>query len=543
MALPSEITRWLCCRLSSNGNDSRVLRESCLHLAKHLENESIPINQKKRSATETPPKLISNRKLSRNRNRTEATMDDLPELPFEKVLSYLSLEDRLKARAVSRRWYHKINSFRVKSLCYSSRSSDFIRGKIRWVSGPFAENFVSTTRFTSFFDTFGRTILSSLKHLRLCDLNLTEGDPTAFARTLNSLDQLQKLDIIRAELNLQDVLNLNLPMLTSLQLEDVHGIGMLTLEAPRLQQVKILGDYRTILRMEIVHGESVERLFVDGWGYTDMKKLKNLQFLYAAYLPGLDPTFLSSLQHLKEIHTNHPRDVSQLFEQKQRLGRVDLKIYLYGLLLNGPHDPARNVLRNSLPSYLAPEAFVCLAENPSRLADEILFYRTFYYSEIEAVAPSLDADLLKRFTDWDHVAANDPVRDTQRFLDLLKNWENISKLSFSCDQPQDLFDRLPEHCAIQDLTLYCPPSDLAFLFRLKHLIRLHVGGSIRWPIETVRRAFDELPALSCFTFRYGQKRASIRIGQSKQFKACFGSGWMTFIDLNAAIEFITGIER
>ena len=50
-------------------------------------------------------------------------MDDLPELPFEQVLGYLILEDLLKTRAVSRRWYQKINSFRVKSLCYSKCSS------------------------------------------------------------------------------------------------------------------------------------------------------------------------------------------------------------------------------------------------------------------------------------------------------------------------------------------------------------------------------------------------------------------------------------
>ena len=464
-------------------------------------------------------------------------MDEMPELPFEQVLSYLSLKDRLKARTISRAWRNTFDRYPVKTLCFSEHPIGRILGKGRWVSSTFAENFISSTRFASFFDTFGPTILSSLRHLRLCDLNLTEGDPTAFARTLNSLDQLQKLDIVRAELNQQDVFNL--PMLTSLQLEDVYGIEKLTLEVPRLRDVKILDC--SALRVEIVHGESVEWLLVDCWEYTDMKKLKNLQYLYVKCHPGIDPLFLSTLHQLKEIHTYDHESVCKLFEQKQRSGRADLKIYFCGLFLNGPEDPAMNAFQKTSLDYLTGNWLVCLTENPSRLADEFPFYSFLYYSAIEEfVTPALN-DVLKRCTVLNQLIVSLLVQDTQRFLDLLKNCENIVKLMFNGDQPQDLFNRLPEYCAVQELFINHPPTDLAFLFRLKHLIHLNVDRSI--DIETVRRAFDELPALCSFKFSYGQKRASIRTGQSKQFRACVGSGWMTFYNLNAAIEFITGIEN
>ena len=112
---------------------------------------------------------------------------DLPELPLEKMLSYLSLEDLIKSRAVSRRWHKTIDSFKVKSLCYSSHPSGFIFGKSRLVSGAFARNFISSTRFASFFNTFGQTILSNLKHLRLCDLHLGEENEKAFFQVLNSV--------------------------------------------------------------------------------------------------------------------------------------------------------------------------------------------------------------------------------------------------------------------------------------------------------------------------------------------------------------------
>ena len=521
----------------------------CLQPTEICKSENIPSPNfghqlvQKRSAAKIPPKLISNRSAT-EMNRIVATMDDLPELPFEKVLSYLSLEDRLKARAVSRRWYHKINCFRPKCLCYSSGPNDSILGKSRWVSGAFAENFISSTRFTAFFDTFGQTILSSLKHLRLCDLDLREEDPATFTRTLNSFGQLEKLNIIRIDGGMHGVFKLNLPMLTSLQIDEVHGIDLLTLEAPRLRDVKILVESDD-LRVEIVHNKPVKKLLIDWLEHTEVEMLKNLQCLYVNSVWDIHLTFLSSLQQLKEIHTNHPGDVEELFEQKQRYGRTDLKIYICGLLLNGPDDPAINAIQDCYPDNLAEESLAYLAENSSRLADQIPFYRSLRYSAIENVTPGLEVDLLKRFTDLNMVCVNGLVQDPQRFLDLLKNCKNIVVFEFDGDQPQDLFDRLPEHCAVQKLTLDRPPSDLDFLFQLKHLIFLKIDWSIG--IETVRRAFEQLPALSSFKFRYDQKKTSIEIDQvSKQFEVWIDEEETVSVSvsgLNAAIEFITGNEK
>ena len=468
-------------------------------------------------------------------------MDELPELPFEQVISYLNLWDRLKARAVSRRWYHKINSFQVKRLYYSQYPIGRIKRNIRWVSEAFSENLISSTRFATFFDTFGHTILSSLKYLRLCDLDLCKGDSTVLARTLNSFGKLEQLDIISVKLDQQDVFNLDLPMLTSLQLKEMRGTEKLTLEAPRLREVKLLDCF--YLRVEIVHGESVEKLLVDRWKYTEVNNLENLKYLYVKYHQDIDPTLLSSLQFLKEIHTNCSQDLPELFEQKQRSGRADLKIYFFGLLLNDPDDPARNALRLSA-GYLVRESFACFAENRSRLADWIPFYSSLPYSAIEGVAPGLEVDLLRRCTDLSQVSVNDPIQDIQNFFDLLENSKNIVELEFKFvgDQPQDLFDQLPEHCTVQRLSLCHRPSDLNFLFRLKRLIHL----ALRWPIDsqTVRKALEELPILSSFWFKYGQKDASIRISQSKQFQVWIADKQKTTVsDLNAAIEFITGNER
>ena len=170
-------------------------------------------------------------------------MDDLPDLAFQQVLSYLNLEDLLKSRAISRAWKLRIDNYRVKSLCYSKRPSRFIEGKRRWVCGIFAQNLIGTTRFASFFNMFCHSILSNLKHLRLCDVILKRKQRTAFAEILQSFGRLEQLEMIfsgfSGHYGSSKEFKLRLPMLRTVQLKDLRGIGRLTLDAPRLQNFEI----------------------------------------------------------------------------------------------------------------------------------------------------------------------------------------------------------------------------------------------------------------------------------------------------------------
>ena len=288
-------------------------------------------------------------------------MGDLPELPFEQILSYLSVEDLLKSRAVSWSWYYRINSFRVKSLCFSRHPWGVFHGK-RLISGAFSQNFISCAQFASFFNTFGQTILSNVKHLSLCVFKLNRKDRLSFLNLLNSFGQLEELEIIWFEYHphTEKAIELNLPMLHSIHLEEVVGISRLTLDALRLKRVELRKCSN--LRLDLVHAESVERLLVDRLEYMPVKKLKSLKQLYIQKDPATDPTLLSELEQLKEVHLFNLDDiskVSEFFEQKQRYGRADLKIYFHGLLLNGADDPAIGSFGDLLLTLRR------LAENPS----------------------------------------------------------------------------------------------------------------------------------------------------------------------------------
>ena len=443
-------------------------------------------------------------------NRTKAkTMDDLPELPFEKVLSYLNLEDRLKARAVSRRWYHKINSFRVKSLCYAGYSIGNVMGKSRWVSGAFARNFISSIKFDSFFNTFGQSILSNLKHLRLHYLDLNEEDGTRFDKVLNSFNQLEELVIIAATYT-GTKLKLNLPMLKSIHLEGFFGFNRLTLDTPRLQQVTIFRSPTTTP----IHVESVERLIIDhldSWCYVN--SLMNLKQLYVmSDHPSIHPMLLSGLDQLNEIHLVDPKKVAILFDQKRRYGRADLKIYFYGLRLNGRDDPAIRSL-----SWSKPEYFVQLTENQSRLAHEFPFDGDLYYSAIERVAPQLAIDVLKRFASLGTVIVDRPVQDIERFLGFLKSFNNIKKLEFLDHQPQDLFDRLPEHSAVQTLGICYLPPDFSIRVSLSTQARDR-SPSARFSGHRIGSKNFRRARIRCvLAFPCGQEGCAYRNPQEKAF--------------------------
>ena len=468
-------------------------------------------------------------------------MDDLPELPFEKVLSYLSLEEVIKLRAVSRSCLWKIDNYKVKHLCYTRVPIGHIVKKHRWISGAFAQNFIVSIRFESFFKTFGRSILSHLRHLRLYDPDLHAGSPAAFTDALESFVQLEELDLIgkwilgRDYKRRQLKLNLNLRLLKSVQIDQVLGIEKVTLDAPVLKKVKI-GGLRSRLFLDLVHGESVESLLIDRMSYLKVESLKNLKTIYIGPYAEIDFPLLFSLEQLKIIHLTGYYDFGELFDLKQRHGRVDLQFYRLGYLLSGPDDP---MIESYFDDIHGP-SFRYLAENPSRMADPMPFWSAVSYKVIEHMDPQLQANIFSQLTDLDCLVLDWPVQDIDRFLSFLQNFSRIETLEILCDQPQALFDRLPEHSCLQKLNILVMLSDFKFLVRLKSLVDFNLSVPI--DIEFIRMVLEELPFLEHFVFKYPKAlfQIGIPIETPKRFEVYF-DGRKKMIntrDLNTVIQFI-----
>lgn len=464
-------------------------------------------------------------------------MDGLPELPFEKMLSYLSLADLIKFRAVSRAWKMKIDNLKVKSLCHSERRYGFIFQKKRWASGAFAQNFICCPQPERFFSEFGQSILSNLKRLRLCGPILEQKSQSAFSEIFQSFGQLEELFLINSgALGSFKLEVLSMPMLRSIYIDSIFVINRLTLDAPRLQTVKLSSSLGF---MNLVHMDSVERVTIYDLEQIRVRDLKNLKKLCVRTHSGIDSTLLAGLKQLNEVHLIYRGSALEILEQKQRYGRVNLKVYLCGLLLNGVDD----LLIRSNQDYrlFTNEFFVYLTKNLSRLANEIPLQEDLRYSAIERVAPELAINVLGRLTDLEKVAVGAPVQDVQRFLDLLKSFENIVDLEFQCDQPQELLDRLPEYCAVQKLTISRTVAGSSFwfqpwVFRLKHLKYLTMSIDPAADVESIRKIF-EFEFISWFVFLH----------TNQSFQVRFEYGWICiyfkresrqFLNRNDAIEYI-----
>ena len=470
------------------------------------------------------------KKLKQVPETQKADLLDLPCLAFEKILSYLSLEDRIRSRSVSRHWRKRFD-LKLKSLFCSDRPIEFILKGSRLASNPYARNFVCLPRvkscgfLESFFNTFRQSVLCNLKRLRLWGLRFDRPDQAAFFQAIDSFAQLEELELIQLICNSNYYLSehygpvsaeLNLPMLRSIQIKAVEGISILTLDSPKLQKVKIWLCYS--LNLKILHCRSVESIFIDCPEKLGVKEKVH----YESYLE-VDSGFLSKLEALKELQLTDSRYLPELFEQKRRYGRSDLRIYLRGLLLDGPADPT------------IEEVFY-LAKDISRLADEISCWHILDYSSIERIAPSTATKVGKRITDLYGLRVREPVKDIERFLNFLENIEIIETLELWCDQPQELFDRLPGHCAIQWLTIHKAPSNLDFLLEFKNLAYLLLYSYV--DVETVRKVFDELPFVLSVYFETRWQTVMIETNRrSKLFQVRVDrQRFKDLPDLNVAIE-------
>ena len=447
-------------------------------------------------------------------------MEELPQLPFDLILSYLSFVQLVKSRAVSRRWYNHINNFKVKTLLLFDRSG--------WL--PYRKNilrnatqsYAISAQLEMFFTTFGPTILSNLRQLRLFYPGPSRMSLPVLIQSLQMLDKLEELAITGYSVRnlisepdkqqkafMYDRLELILPMLKRIRLESLVEIEKLNLVAPKLRNIELFDCF---LKLNFVHRESIEKLLICHLECVIMKQLKRmkqLKYLHIGRKMGgsIDP-FLSCLEQLREIHLFHiPYDqqrstILQLFDQKQRYGCVDLKIYLRGLLLNGPDDPAVG----DDHTRFNERNLEYMVENHWRMANQMPFYKELDYVKVKHIAPELAIELSKRLTALEEIEVTRSVR-VQSFLYFLGYFEKNGELpflSFYRKQRQELFNRLPEQCVVWRLKIRKAPSDaLLSLKVLKNLAFLHVNCPIE--LQTVQKVLEELPFLFQFKFKMGEK--------------------------------------
>ena len=327
-------------------------------------------------------------------------------------------------------------------------------------------------------------------------------------------------------------------MLTRIHLEEVFGVKKLTLITPRLLEV-----YKVSACPQLTvgpSGYSVVKVITDRPTDLCFENLRLVQHLYLKHI-AVGQDFLEHLNDLLEVHLQDQHSLPTLFRWIVKHQRFGLAVFLCGCRLNGPNDPAIDHLSRDLNSENFSYPFVQFESNPLRTASEIPFITTLSYSAAMEVNPDSVITIFRRFTDLKEIKEFCKIKNVQRFLSFLENFENISQIAFMCDQRADLFDRLPAHLALQSLTIPRPHS-ADFVYRLENLMRLEARFNV--DSDTIPDLFNYLKFLVWFTFLYGEdhelkKKCSIVITGPKQFTVW---AWLrsdkTFTNLDAAIMYI-----
>lgn len=113
---------------------------------------------------------------------------------------------------------------------------------------------------------------------------------------------------------------------------------------------------------------------------------------------------------------------------------------------------------------------------------------------------------------------------------------------FNHDQPQNLFDQLPKHCAVQKLILTSPVAQLDFIIQCEALLELTIKDppiTLSFISETLKK----LHFLTLFFFVFRNKLMTIEINPvSRQFKIQFDAICETAADLGATIAILEKVD-
>lgn len=399
---------------------------------------------------------------------------DLPFEVFRKILSYLRLEEILRARAVCRRWCAYIDFFNVPTLFYSQWPKEFIFDQNRLVSSQFATNYIQSLKFDCFFDAYADSIFARLKHLRICDLDA--GSNAALFEVLNrSFDQLKRLDLIRI-VNCAPAIHFKSASIETLFLEELDGVQQFSVDAPELLNIRIwFVQYSKRFDLRLIKPEKIERLELDFFdnGCLESGKFLNLKYLHTNDMSNITPALLQDLDQLREIHLIFPfAALQELLDQKRAYNRTNLKIFYHGLCLQP------NEYRESSRWFNETVAELMIdARHQPNLA-QTLPYQTLSFSSIERVFTSVPDALWKRFTSLRKILVPENPQNMQQFREFLVKFDNILELEFHIDGPrcQRLLDQLVDYCpSVQALRIHSDAGlNFDFVLQFKRLTLLSI---------------------------------------------------------------------
>ena len=383
------------------------------------------------------------------------------------------------------------------------------------------------------------SFLIRLKYLRICDPKLKHSCPHNVnapllddVKFLNRFVNLEMLEISRFRFH--EDYTLSLPNLKHLAIH--HPGSDLIVNCPKLTSFQTEDRLNNSDKaIQFLFPETITHVYLNSyWAwYEECKNLQHLSINSSNFSNESEksdwmdcPThLLNSFPKLTEISLRPDVNCSlnrksflELLKAKQQLGRTELKLIFYGILLNDPNQfearDGRDDGYTSVYDFLSTQ----LVRNWTSVCEnELKWFKVLDYCElmkcVDQQTDRIPADIHEKLCSVEEFEINDKVENEDHLIEFIRGFnKNLRYIKFHTESLPDehFFERLAESCSsIPHLDLLFRGDhrrviNYDFVLNFKNLIGMKTwSGQLSKQREFIKKLFDKFDTFKLFNIEKG----------------------------------------
>lgn len=443
---------------------------------------------------------------------------DLEEKHLNDIFYYLSLNDIIKCRKISKKWKRAVDEYKITSLAVLNEASKFKEKRSYFVTNKnikYSSTVLETKDSNVFQEKMMKKMLSELKIL-FVQYGETHDSTFSLDSNINHLKSLEQLNFFH--LDTIKGRSLKLPNLKILEIRNYTKVNGLKF------QCKDLTDFKT--RKELNHfmfTNPKKLINLDVRTLNDNEKrietLVNLETLKLKEGDSIPDNILKILPKLTKLDIKEiSKDkLSGLLKQKKVLRRLKLNIFVGHVNIQTNSDVIDYYPTDDQPSKKGE-----LIVKKFKKLDYYLPWATeINFTDLENYFDSkMPDDIHSRLSGIETITINRSVKSSESFLNFLQNCKKLKKLEIdSGSLEQSTYDELHNICkSLTHLKVNeAKELDLDFILNHKKLEGFKTNQELSF--DLFFKLGDELRVLANLEFKLNGKDAHCNLSYySSKFK-------------------------
>ena len=456
------------------------------------------------------------------------------------IFQYLDIHQLFSCKLVNKKFNQAVRDFKVKELSFST-----YRGCWSFNSRPISNQ--------AYLDASKISILKNpidnFSHLRC--LLLPANNVDIHLNDINKFSRLELLliDLYRYEDDVHKTIAL--PKLKVLHIYPSKSTEI-ELDTPMLHSLRchcskidMMNYVRYQAKLKFKYPQELKRLIMETpvplfEHFEDLSIFTNLSLLQTDCSTGYDQT-IASLPGLKEIRLqkdwfigHNLDDLKDLLKQRLVQRRLELKIYLMGILLD--HDVVDQFTQEKDRLTLKVRHYEKLAKNLA--VTSIDYNRLIELIRAKFSTPRLPGDFTEKFSKIQEITVTAKIENESGLIELIKNCQCLNELQLkNSNLGQNFYEQLPSVCSINYLTILEDGNaglNFDFIGRMYFLRKFTTDQELSLSTITKLRP---LPYFYQLEFKFGREKYFIQ--QLRRGKYDLYKKFYKFIKTETTLEQIT----